>query len=412
MNLKVGIIGAGLSGLACAIELEKNGFDVTVFEQAHEVGGRVKTEIIDGFLLDHGFQVYLTSYEAGKYFFDYEKLHLGAFAPGACLIKDEQKSIISDPIRNPINFFSTLLNNNATLKDKILILKLKRKASKHKNIDPKLNNQTTFDYLKQFGFSQKIISNFFSPFFAGVFLENQLKTPAGYFLYLFDKFNQGLATLPRAGMQDLARQMQKKLKKAILFGHKAISITNTEITFQDFNKYNFDYVVVATDISSLPKLGFSAKDKWNSVTTSYFKTQSKTFASKFLYLNIENKKKYVNHVACLTAAQPAYGPKDWQLFSVNCIGLDLSSASDTAVVVDDLKKMFGSEEILKWEFIKSFYIKKALPSQTHFGNGGEFINGVYRCGDYLESSSIQGALTSGSKVAQHIVSLKKIISLH
>lgn len=406
MALQVGIVGAGLSGLACALELEKQGVEVTLFDQSTQAGGRVKTDVVDGFLLDHGFQVYLTSYDAGKYFFDYEGLELGEFESGACLVNNQVKSIMADPTRSPLRTFDTLMNSKATFKDKLLILKLKGVAAKTNEIDTKLNAMTTKDYLLKFGFSKKIIQNFFQPFFAGVFLETKLKTPAGYFLFLFAKFGTGVATLPKAGMQDLALQLQRRLKRNIVFGHRAVQVSKSEIVFDDENKYNFDHVVLASDISTLSKLGFAETDRWNSVTTSYFKTKSKALTSKFLYLNT-SENKYVNHVACLSAAQPSYAPEGWHLFSVNCIGIDLSSEGDATVLMDDLKKMFGAGEIEQWQFIRSYYIKHALPSTTEFGGSNINKNGVYLCGDYFESPSIQGALMSGYNLAQQIVALNK-----
>lgn len=405
MGCQVGILGAGLSGLACALELEKKGVEVTVFEQRNHVGGRVQTDFIDGFTLDHGFQVYLSSYEAGRYYFDYKDLGLGAFAPGARLIKGVKFSTISDPLRNPKMLFHTLLNPAASFKDKILILSLKRRALKLKAVDNSLNNKTTFQFLTDYGFSKKVINSFFKPFFAGIFLETSLDTPAGYFLYLFGKFSSGSATLPRGGMQSLAVQMQKKLKRKIVFGHKAKQISRTEIIFDDKNTYNFDYTVVATDVTSARNLGFSTEDKWNSVTTSYFKTKSEKWTSKYLYLNT-SRLKIVNHVACLTSAQPSYGPKGWHLFSVNSVGQNLDSEEGLDRVTKDLESLFGKDELTTWEFIKSYYIKKALPANPKYGTAQVNLNGVYFCGDYLESPSIQGSLMSGYQLATDILNLQ------
>ena len=102
-----------------------------------------------------------------------------------------------------------------------------------------------------------------------------MKSPAGYFLYLFGKFGTGLASLPEGGMQDLALQLAEKLKKDVVFGFKAISVSENEIVFDNKEHLTFDHVILATDMSSLMKLGVSTSDKWNSVTTSYFKTKSK-----------------------------------------------------------------------------------------------------------------------------------------
>ncbi len=405
MSIQVGVIGAGLSGLACALELEKAGIDVTVFEKSNQAGGRVKTDEFEGFKLDHGFQVYLSSYEVGSYFFDYKKLQLGSFSPGAILVEKNIKSLMSDPIRQPTKLFQTLFNPNLTIKDKLLILKLKKMSSDSKNIDANLNQKTTLEFLVQYGFSNKAIKKFFQPFFAGVFLDLDLKTPAGFFVYIFGKFGSGLAGLPKAGMQELALQMQRRLKRNIIFSHEAQQVTKNDVSFQGDIKYSFDYVVVALDNSSALKLISQSEPKWNSVTTLYFKTKSSDAVSKYLYLNTAQNN-VVNHVACLTAVQPSYAPDGWHLYSVNCVGVDLSTEKDVLTVMNDLRKIFGDVEVNKWDFIKSYYIKKALPSKTQYGKENINKNGIYYCGDYLESPSIQGALLSGYNVANTILKIR------
>lgn len=62
------IIGAGISGLITALELEKANFKPTIIEATNGVGGRVKTDTVDGFQLDHGFQVLLEAYPKAKQF--------------------------------------------------------------------------------------------------------------------------------------------------------------------------------------------------------------------------------------------------------------------------------------------------------------------------------------------------------
>ncbi|MDA8746269.1 FAD-dependent oxidoreductase, partial [Rubripirellula amarantea] len=58
------IVGAGLAGLSCALKLAEAGRAVTVLEASNRVGGRVRTDVVDGYTLDHGFQVLLTAYPA------------------------------------------------------------------------------------------------------------------------------------------------------------------------------------------------------------------------------------------------------------------------------------------------------------------------------------------------------------
>ena len=77
------IVGAGLAGLCCARRLAQCGVSFQVVEASDGVGGRVRTDIVEGFRLDRGFQLYLPSYPEGTRVLDYDALDLKHFTPGA-----------------------------------------------------------------------------------------------------------------------------------------------------------------------------------------------------------------------------------------------------------------------------------------------------------------------------------------
>ena len=56
------VIGAGLAGLTAARYLQSAGIPTLVIESSERPGGRVKSDLIDGFTLDHGFQVFNPQY--------------------------------------------------------------------------------------------------------------------------------------------------------------------------------------------------------------------------------------------------------------------------------------------------------------------------------------------------------------
>ena len=78
-NVDCIVVGAGLSGLACAQTLLQASKSVLVLESSDAPGGRVATDTIEGFQIDRGFQVYLDSYAEGQRFLDYASLNFGAF---------------------------------------------------------------------------------------------------------------------------------------------------------------------------------------------------------------------------------------------------------------------------------------------------------------------------------------------
>ena len=166
------VIGAGISGLIAAYELEKAGFHPVVLEQAGSFGGRVQTIQEKGFALDVGFQVLLSAYPMARKYLDMEKLDLTYLESGALIYADGKSYLIGDPLRNWKVLIPTLLADIGSVGDKLKILKLNL-SLKRKSLEAifKSSEKTTLEYLQDFGFSQKIIHRFFKPFFSGIFLE-------------------------------------------------------------------------------------------------------------------------------------------------------------------------------------------------------------------------------------------------
>ena len=160
-----------------------------VIEASDRVGGRVKTDRIDGYQLDHGFQVLLTAYPAVQKYLDYDALELQKILPGASIFKGGHQKIIGDPLRCISLLFPTLLSGIGNLSDKVKILKLNQKL-KNKSMSAIFSEteQSTLAYLTDFGFSKEIISDFFKPFFSGIFLETQLETSSRMFEFVYKMF--------------------------------------------------------------------------------------------------------------------------------------------------------------------------------------------------------------------------------
>jgi phytoene dehydrogenase-like protein len=121
---EVVIVGAGLAGLACAETLDAAGVRCAVFEASDGVGGRARTDRHQGFLLDRGFQVLLTAYPEAQRFLDYKALELRSFIPGALIRRDGRFQRLADPLRQPSDFFATLLSPIGTLADSMGIARL------------------------------------------------------------------------------------------------------------------------------------------------------------------------------------------------------------------------------------------------------------------------------------------------
>ena len=100
-NPDVLIVGAGLAGLSCALRLNLKGVSCLVLEASDDVGGRLRTDCVEGFQLDRGFQVLLTAYPEAKLTLDYEALNLRYLIPGARVRYAGDFYDVVEPWRHP-----------------------------------------------------------------------------------------------------------------------------------------------------------------------------------------------------------------------------------------------------------------------------------------------------------------------
>ena len=177
---RVAIVGAGIAGLHCASILLENGFEVVIFDRENEIGGRMRTKIVDGFQLDRGFHVMQTAYPTATKVFDHKAMGSRSFNPGA-LIVDSRKGKqrirrMADPWRQPIRGILSGFNGFAGMGDLLKVARLRSTVTRG-TIDSQFNGEddTTMEYLRSFGFSQGMIDRFFLPLFSGIFLESDLR---------------------------------------------------------------------------------------------------------------------------------------------------------------------------------------------------------------------------------------------
>ncbi|MFT5238620.1 MAG: phytoene dehydrogenase-like protein, partial [Flavobacteriaceae bacterium] len=283
---KIHIIGAGVSGLVAATVLEQNGFHPVIIEATDRVGGRVKTDIIDGYQLDHGFQVFLTAYPAAKKYLDLESLELQKFLPGASIFKNGKQMIIGDPLRDTSLLFSTLFSGIGSFSDKLKVLKLNIRLKKKTLSDIFSDKeQSTLSYLRDFGFSDQMIAQFFKPFFSGIFLEPRLETSSRMFEFVYKMFGEGYATLPKAGIEAIPRQLAKNLKETTFkFNTKVVSIKDEEITLSNNEKLKSHFTIVAAEASTLISNLKGQSVEWKSCDTLYFETENRVIKKPLIGL--------------------------------------------------------------------------------------------------------------------------------
>ena len=405
-NYKIHIIGAGVSGLIAARVLENYGYHPVVIEATDRVGGRVKTDVIDGYQLDHGFQVLLTAYPAVKKHLDYEALDLQKILPGASIFKSSGQKTIGDPLRNISLLISTLLSGIGNLSDKLKILKLNQKLKK-KTMSAIFSDreQSTLSYLENLGFSKEIIADFFMPFFSGIFLETKLETSSRMFEFVYKMFGEGDATIPKAGIEAVPKQLLNNLKTTTFkYNTKVRSLKNGEITLNDGTQLESHYTIVATEASGLVSNLKNQSTEWKSCTTLYFETETRVINKKLIGL-IPKSGTLINNIFYNSSLESALKPKN-KLLSVTVINdQNLSHEALIEAVQTELKAYCG---ITTTKFIKLYRIPKALPKLRNLKyammpSETRLTNGLFLAGDIQLNASLNAAMISGERAALGVI---------
>lgn len=400
------IIGAGISGLVAAIELEKAGYFPVILEASDGIGGRVKTVEAYGYLLDQGFQVLLTAYPELDRYLDLGKLNLKKFKPGAIIFEGGEDSFaVYDPIRNPLKLFSMAFSKVGTAWDKYKMYSL-TKALKEKRIEEIFDSpqQSTLAYLKNYGFSERIIHNFFKPFFRGIFLEEKLSTSSAMFEFVFKMFGEGYAAVPEKGMGQISQQLYAQLEHTqVRFQTKVSSIEKNTIHLASGNQLTADQVIIATAPNEI--IGKKILD-YHKVTNLYF-TLQQSFIGKPMIGLVPNEDYMINNLVFMTDVSKRYSSDGRALLSVS-ITKDIEGVESIEnQVATELEELTGINAN-HFEHIKTFAIDKALPILSEVKNTlplqhVKLYDNVYLAGDHLLNGSINAAMTSGRLAAKTLM---------
>ena len=399
------VVGAGLSGLAAAVTLSEAGHAVTVLEGSDGVGGRVRSDVIDGFTLDRGFQILLTAYPMLGPFVDLDSLDLRRFLPGALVQTESGLERIGDPFRRPEDLWATASSSMSTVRDKYILLKWRRELSKLNVTELwRKGEVTSGTRLADLGFSEAFIENFLGPLFTGITLDPELRVTSRMMEFVFAMLSRGFGAVPAAGMGALPLAIASRLPNDVRLNTRVEQVTATSVTTNGGEHIACDAAIVATDQDEAAALTGSATLGWNGVTTRWFRTQEAPFDERVLMLGA-GKGSVVNTVAVLSNVAPTYAPEGQSLIAVSA-PTGAGEAPNESDVREQLQRWFGAV-IGSWELLRTDVIEKAQPVVLP----GEFVpaptktdDGVYVAGDYRQNASIHGALRSGQRSAQALLS--------
>lgn len=403
------VIGAGLAGLRCATLLARAGRDVVVLDAADEVGGRQRTDRVDGFLLDRGFQVVNHRYDALARALDPADLDLRPFPVGVRVVRGGRSDVLAHPLRHPELLPATVagaLSGLVSAQDLVaaarwLVPALVRPASVAEGHDATLHERWD-----RVGLTGPLRRSVLEPFLTGVLADDGAATSGAYATLLARLFAlgrpgvpaQGVATLPRR-LADLARTAGADIR--LSHAVRGMDIRADRVELDGAATIAAREVVVAVGGEALAGLTDLPAPAMRGLQTWWFGTGPEAPASALLAVDGERSGPIVNSVV-MSRTAPAYAPAGRHLVAASCL---LGSGAGERAVRAQAERMWGAEA-RSWELLRRDDIPHALPAlppPLRHASPMRLSERVIVAGDHRETPSIAGALVSAERAARAVL---------
>lgn len=404
--MDVVVVGAGLAGLNAALTLTRAGRDVRVFEASDDVGGRVRTDEVDGMLLDRGFQIVLPAYPQLRRVADMSALDLRAFHRGLAVREGARLRTLGDPRIGAGTLRDLASTRVVNLADCAVLAAMSTRdllsagrTLKH------AEERTTARELARCGLSERAVEHVLRPFLSGVFLESELDTSSRFFHLVWRSFLRAAPALPARGMSAVPRQMAARLPSgALKLNSETSQIASGRVHLRDGDTVQARSVVVATDATRaqvlLPELRVP---NWNATTTYYFRCGVPPLRGALMLLG-SPEGPVVNSVV-LNQVADTYAPPGHALVAASTLGTPEVPREHEKQVRNHLAKLYATETA-SWELVATYPIEHAVPSMPAphpLRRSTRIGSGVYVCGDHRDTGSVQGALASGHRAARDVL---------
>ena len=396
------IVGAGLAGLACASTLHRAGVPVQLVEASDGVGGRVRTDIVDGFRLDRGFQVLLTAYPEAHRQLDLDALELRRFDPGALIQLGADSSVVADPFRAPGRLFDVVRSPAVSVLDKPRIALLRRRVrQRHPALLLRGDDITSRDALRQAGFSELTIERFFSPLFGGIQLDPDLATSRRMFDIIFRMLADGDSAVPAAGMQAIPDQLAASLPTDAVELETPVVAVEAGRVLTEHGTIDARHVVVACEGPAAARLLGLPPVESKSVGAVYFAADRPPTDEKLVVLDGQGGP--VLNAAVMSNVAPSYAPPGRHLVVAALPGV---IDGDLPTIARSAMRTWWGEQVDGWDELATYRIAHGQPAQRppfRAKRPTRVDDGISVCGDHRDTASIQGALFSGRRCAEEII---------
>jgi Flavin containing amine oxidoreductase len=397
------VIGAGLAGLTAARRLHRAGLAVIVLEASDAVGGRVRTDTVDGMLLDRGFQLLNPSYPRARTDLDLAALELRTFQAGAVVGRGEGRFVVADPLRSPRDLPADLRLPVGSLRAKASFLRWAATVGfgpagriKHGS------DRSLADELRRRGLDGPLTDSILRPFLSGVLGEDELRTSRRFAELLVRSFVRGTPGVPAAGMQAIPDQLAADLPDGMVRLSNPVTSVDGDLVRTAHGDVSARAVLVATDPVTAARLTGLPTPTMNALTTFYHRSPASPARRRMLHLDGDRRGPVVN-TAVLTDAAPTYAPGH-ALIASSVLGVD-SSLDMERQVRTQVGSIYGVDPG-EWEHVATYPIPHALPATppgTPLRRPVHVAEALFVAGDHRDTASLQGALVSGGRAATAVL---------
>jgi phytoene dehydrogenase-like protein len=392
------VVGAGLAGLAAARRLGERGLRTVVLEASDGVGGRVRSDVVDGVTVDRGFQLLNPSYPEARRVLDLDALHLRAFLPGVLLVDGPRRRLVADPRRRPTSALASARDVPGSPVD---LARFAAYAVRVSTGDARrlrdADDEPVSAAWSRFG---AVGSELLAPFLSGVVFDDSLGTSRRFVDLLLRSFVRGTPSVPAAGMQAMPDQLARGLD--VRLGTRVVTVTPTSATTDDA-VWSARAVVVATEAPAAARLlpGLDVPAMRPGTTWWHLADApgpALTHGEAVLVVEPRRTGPLVNTVVVSNAA-PSYAVQGRALVASTALGTD----ADEHEVRTQLERLYRCDA-RGWETVAVHRIPGAVPACAPGTSLRKPVqhSGVYVAGDHRDTASIQGALVSGRRIADAV----------